>query len=114
MGARQSRAEARLDALRHPERVSHLVLESASPGLAEPEGRAARVASDEALARDLAKFPQVCMNLDRASVHRQWDLPFEHAMRAEFAHGVAAVEAEGQSGAARFAAGAGRSGSFSD
>ena len=75
-------------------------------------GEARRAA--EALARDLAEFPQVCMNLDRASVQRQWDLPFEHAMRAEFAHGVAAVDAEGQSGAARFAAGAGRSGSFND
>ena len=77
-----------------------------------PNGEARRAA--EALAHDLAKFPQMCMNLDRTSVYRQWDLPFEHAMKAEFAHGVAAVDAEGQSGAARFADGAGRSGSFSD
>ncbi|MBU2533168.1 MAG: crotonase/enoyl-CoA hydratase family protein, partial [Alphaproteobacteria bacterium] len=68
----------------------------------------------EALAHDLAQFPQMCMNLDRASVHRQWDLPFAHAMKSEFSHGVAAVDAEGQSGAARFAGGAGRSGSFKD
>lgn len=37
-------------ALAAPERVSALVLESASPGLSEPAERAARVASDDALA----------------------------------------------------------------
>ena len=68
----------------------------------------------EALAHDLTKFPQMCMNVDRTSVLRQWDLPFEHAMKAEFAHGIAAADAEGRSGAARFAEGAGRSGSFDD
>ncbi|MEM7751607.1 MAG: crotonase/enoyl-CoA hydratase family protein [Pseudomonadota bacterium] len=69
-------------------------------------------AAAEALARDLCQFPQMCMNLDRESAYRQWDLPFDHAMQAEFAHGIAAVEAEGKSGAARFADGAGRGGSF--
>lgn len=84
-------------------------------------GLANRVVADgearpaaEALAHELSKFPQLCMNQDRASVYRQWDLPFKHAMSAEFAHGIAAVDAEGQSGAARFADGAGRSGSFND
>ena len=71
-------------------------------------------AAAEALAAQLTRFPQMCMNLDRASVYRQWDLPFEHAMRAEFAHGIAAVAAEGQSGAARFAGGAGRGGRFGE
>jgi 2-succinyl-6-hydroxy-2,4-cyclohexadiene-1-carboxylate synthase len=37
-------------ALAHPERLSALLLESASPGLASPEERAARVAADAALA----------------------------------------------------------------
>ncbi len=37
-------------AARHPEVVSALVLEGATPGLADPGERAARVASDEALA----------------------------------------------------------------
>jgi len=37
----------------HPERVTHLVLESASPGLATDEERVARRAADEALARSL-------------------------------------------------------------
>jgi enoyl-CoA hydratase len=78
--------------------------------VAKGEARAAA----EALARQLAEFPQMCMNLDRASVHRQWELPFDHAMKAEFAHGIAAVAAEGQSGAARFADGAGRGGKFGE
>ncbi|HRD77157.1 MAG TPA: crotonase/enoyl-CoA hydratase family protein [Hyphomicrobiaceae bacterium] len=73
-------------------------------------GKAREVA--EALAAEIAVFPQLCMRLDRASVYRQWELPFEHAMRAEFAAGVEAVKAEGQSGAARFVGGAGRGGTF--
>ncbi len=40
-------------AVAHPERITHLVLESASPGLATPEERAARRISDEALAASL-------------------------------------------------------------
>lgn len=89
--------------------------EALSMGLANrvvPTGEARKAA--EALAHDLAKFPQMCMNVDRASVHRQWELPFAHAMKAEFAHGIAAADAEGEAGAARFAGGAGRSGTFSD
>ncbi len=77
-----------------------------------PAGEARAAA--EQLAHELCQFPQMCMNLDRASVFRQWDLPFDHAMQAEFVHGIAAVEAEGKAGAARFASGAGRGGTFSD
>ncbi|WP_053057721.1 2-succinyl-6-hydroxy-2,4-cyclohexadiene-1-carboxylate synthase [Rubrobacter aplysinae] len=40
-------------ALRHPERVNRLLLESASPGLATEEERAARRAADERLAQRL-------------------------------------------------------------
>jgi enoyl-CoA hydratase len=72
-----------------------------------------RVAA-EALARQISEFPQLCMNTDRASVYRQWDLSFDEAMRAEFAEGIGAVAAEGQSGAARFRDGAGRGGTFGD
>jgi len=39
----------------HPERVRALILESASPGLAIPEERAARIAADEALAGRLER-----------------------------------------------------------
>jgi len=42
-------------ALRHPARVDRLVLESASPGLADPAARAARAAADDALADALER-----------------------------------------------------------
>ena len=77
-----------------------------------PKGTARE--SAETLAAEIARFPELCMKLDRASVYRQWELPFDHAMRAEFSAGVEAVRAEGQAGAARFAAGKGRGGDFSN
>lgn len=42
-------------ALRHPERVGRLILESASPGIEDSGERAARVAEDEALARRIER-----------------------------------------------------------
>jgi 2-succinyl-6-hydroxy-2,4-cyclohexadiene-1-carboxylate synthase len=42
-------------AVAHPERVSALLLESASPGIADPAERAARVQSDEALAERIER-----------------------------------------------------------
>jgi 2-succinyl-6-hydroxy-2,4-cyclohexadiene-1-carboxylate synthase len=42
-------------ALRHPGRLTALVLESASPGIRDPAERASRVESDEALARRLER-----------------------------------------------------------
>jgi len=42
-------------ALAHPERVTALVLESASPGIADAAERAARVSSDEALADSIER-----------------------------------------------------------
>jgi enoyl-CoA hydratase len=87
--------------------------EALSFGLANrvvPKGEAR--AEAEKLAAEIARFPELCMKLDRASVFRQWELPFDHAMRAEFSAGVEAVRAEGQAGAARFASGKGRGGNF--
>ena len=66
----------------------------------------------EALARDLSRFPQQCLRADRMSVYHQWDLDFEQAMANEFEQGIAALQAEGIAGAARFADGAGRHGRF--
>ena len=66
----------------------------------------------QALARQLAAFPQGCMRADRASAYAQWDLPMAEALRQEGAGGFAVVQAEGVAGAARFAAGAGRHGKF--
>jgi len=71
----------------------------------------ALVAAQE-LAAQLASFPQVCLRSDRASVLDQEGLDETAALAGEFAHGQAALRAEAASGAARFAAGAGRHGSF--
>jgi len=77
-----------------------------------PRGKSLEAA--QALARDLAAFPQRCLRADRESVYRQADLTFEDAMRAEFRAGIAVVEAEGRAGAARFVDGVGRHGKFGD
>ncbi|MFF5403802.1 crotonase/enoyl-CoA hydratase family protein [Streptomyces misionensis] len=68
-------------------------------------------AEAEALAAAIARFPQPCLRGDRASVLDQEGLPEEAALRAELRHGTG-VLAEGVEGAARFASGAGRHGSF--
>jgi enoyl-CoA hydratase len=72
------------------------------------EGQALATALE--LARQIAGFPQQCMNADRASAHAQWDLPLAQALRQEGAGGYPVVQAEAIAGAARFAAGAGRHG----
>lgn len=69
----------------------------------------------EKLAHELAALPQVCMRHDRLSAYQQWDLDYADAMANEFAHGVAAMAGgAAATGAARFASGRGRGGSFSD
>lgn len=76
------------------------------------------VAPDQALAvaqeiaRKIAAFPQQCMLADRRSAYDQWSLPMDEALRVEGVRGVPMVVAEGEKGAARFAAGAGRHGRF--
>ncbi len=74
-------------------------------------GQARAVA--EALALEIAGFPQRCMLADRASVHGQWSLPLDEALRAEFRGGMTVVESgETRAGAIRFAGGTGRHGEF--
>jgi enoyl-CoA hydratase len=68
------------------------------------------LAEAQALAAQIAAFPQRCMRADRASAFAQWDLPLPEALRNEGAGGYAVVFEEGVAGAARFAAGAGRHG----
>ena len=67
----------------------------------------------EAIAHEIARFPQACMRADRRSVFRQEGLSLREAMRFEWENGVPAYYAEGAAGAARFAAGKGRGGDFS-
>ncbi|MEW6444343.1 MAG: crotonase/enoyl-CoA hydratase family protein [bacterium] len=72
-------------------------------------------AEAEALAAEIARFPQQCLRSDRMSAHRQFDLPFDEAMRNEFRLGLETIlSGETLEGAARFAGGAGRHGSFEE
>jgi enoyl-CoA hydratase len=65
------------------------------------------------LGHELAAFPQLCLRSDRLSTYAQWPLPMEEALAAEYRHGIATIRSgETQAGAARFAAGVGRHGSF--
>jgi enoyl-CoA hydratase len=77
-----------------------------------PEGEALPEAI--ALAEQLARFPQLCMRSDRLSSYEQWALEIGPSLVNEARRGVPALQAEARSGAARFAAGKGRSGSFGD
>lgn len=76
-----------------------------------PAGRAR--AEAERLAAEIAEFPQSCLRSDRAAVLDQEGLVEKAAMRTELRYGMD-VLAESLEGAARFAAGAGRHGSFSE
>lgn len=69
-------------------------------------------AAAEALAVEIACFPQQCMLADRRSAYRQWDLDLATALREEGAGGYPIVFEEAIQGAERFAKGAGRHGSF--
>ncbi|MCB5165416.1 crotonase/enoyl-CoA hydratase family protein [Streptomyces bambusae] len=78
-----------------------------------PAGRARAAA--EALAREIAAFPQLCLRHDRRSVREQHGLDEVAALRGELRHGLVPLAAgETQAGADRFASGAGRHGSFTD
>jgi enoyl-CoA hydratase len=82
-------------------------------------GLADRVVADGAalsaaieLAKQIAAFPQICMNSDRLSAYRQWDFDIEGALSHEAHAGVAPLREGAVAGAKRFTEGAGRSGSF--
>jgi enoyl-CoA hydratase len=75
-----------------------------------PKGKSREVA--ESLAAQIADFPQACMKADRLSAYRQADLEWPRAMYNEFDKGVKMLAEEGAEGAAKFAQGAGRHGSF--
>ncbi|MBD0709633.1 MULTISPECIES: crotonase/enoyl-CoA hydratase family protein [unclassified Streptomyces] len=70
-------------------------------------------AAAEELAREIAAFPQSCLRHDRLSVREQHGLPEAEALAAELRHGMVPLAAgETAEGAARFASGRGRHGSF--
>ncbi|WP_339913576.1 crotonase/enoyl-CoA hydratase family protein [uncultured Brevundimonas sp.] len=75
-----------------------------------PDGQA--LAAAIALAEEIARFPQDCLRIDRASTYQQWGQPLSEALLHE---GVAAdqtIIAAARAGAARFAEGRGRGGDF--
>lgn len=67
-----------------------------------------------ALAKEIARFPQLCMRADRASAYAGWSRDLDAALRAEAQRGQPVLRAETGAGAARFAAGKGRGGDFGD
>jgi len=78
-----------------------------------PTGTVREAATE--LAREIARFPQVCLRADRRSAYDQWSASLPDALAREFECGKEAIDrGETQQGAARFAAGHGRGGSFSD
>jgi len=80
--------------------------------LCEP-GTALDTAID--FAKGLAMFPQRCLRSDRLSAIEQWGLELGPALANEVENGMATIRTgETRDGAARFADGAGRSGSFAD
>lgn len=77
-----------------------------------PPGQA--LAEAQKLAREIARFPQLCLRTDRASAYRQWDLDLVEALKFEGREGEKPLRAESSAGASRFAAGAGRGGAFEE
>ena len=77
-----------------------------------PDGESRQHA--QALAQQIARFPQACTRADRRSVYAQQGLSIREGMRREWYNGLPAFYAEGAAGAARFASGKGRHGDFGD
>jgi enoyl-CoA hydratase len=77
-----------------------------------PDGKSREFA--EAMAHEIARFPQACTRADRRSVYAQQGLSLREAMRKEWYNGVPTFKAEGAAGAARFSSGKGRHGNFSN
>ncbi len=75
-----------------------------------PKGQARRVA--EALALEIASFPQQCLRGDRLSAYEQFGLTLDQALQNELKQGMKALEYESISGAQRFKDGIGRHGEF--
>ncbi|MEM1332498.1 MAG: crotonase/enoyl-CoA hydratase family protein [Actinomycetota bacterium] len=73
------------------------------------------VAEAVELATTIAGFPQTCVRSDLRSAREQWGLTLGDALANEARLGMATIRSgETRDGASRFAAGAGRGGSFDD
>lgn len=71
-------------------------------------------AAAEAMAAEIARFPQRCLRADRRSVLMQHDRDVREAMVNEWYNGQEALVREGIEGAGRFAEGKGRHGNFGE
>lgn len=72
-------------------------------------------ATAEQLAREIAQFPQFCLQQDRLSAYQQWNLPLTDALDNEFRLGMEVIQSgETVAGATRFSQGHGRHGGFKD
>lgn len=79
--------------------------------VADGEARAAA----EALAAQIAGFPQTCMRHDRLSSYEQWGLPLPQALSNECRHGRISLDSgEAGPGANQFREGKGRHGRFEE
>jgi enoyl-CoA hydratase len=67
-------------------------------------------AAAEALALELAAYPQTCLRRDRLSLLEQDGLSEDAALATELQHGLVSLESDAAAGAARFSAGEGRHG----
>jgi len=66
------------------------------------------------LAKEIARFPELCMRTDRMSAFRQWDMDLPSALKMEGREGMAPLLEGAREGAARFASGKGRGGNFGE
>src|SRR5438045_6816715 len=77
-----------------------------------PKGGARKKA--EALAQEIARFPQVCVRADRRSAIKRHGLSVREGLIQEWYNGREALTADGVAGAARFSGGLGRHGDFAE
>jgi enoyl-CoA hydratase len=75
-------------------------------------GKGEARAAAEAMAQEIARFPQAAVRADRRTVHETYGLSVREGLRREWTNGVEAHHREGAAGAGRFAAGLGRHGDF--
>lgn len=77
-----------------------------------PDGQARQAA--EAMAEQITRFPQQSLRADRRAIYLQHGLPERAALEQEWSNSSGLFKAEGATGVARFAKGAGRHGDFSN
>ena len=66
------------------------------------------------LAKEIARFPELCMLTDRKSAYDQWGMDLAAALKMEGREGLAPLLEGARDGAARFASGKGRGGDFGE